>query len=118
MKQIEQLDRTVLDLYHHGRYAEAIPVAEKLLAIRERVFGPDHPDVALTLNDLANINHSLGKYFVSDVSGKRTGKPQEVASLYWMRHVQLLLVDEVIVEAADAAHESLFNYLKLRPPQR
>ena len=36
-----------------GRYAEAEPLYERALAIREKALGPDHPDVATSLNNLA-----------------------------------------------------------------
>jgi hypothetical protein len=38
-------------LYHaQGRYAAAEPLHQHALAIRERLLGPDHPDVAMSLN--------------------------------------------------------------------
>ena len=36
-----------------GRYAEAEPLYKRSLAIREKALGPDHPDVAQSLNNLA-----------------------------------------------------------------
>ena len=39
--------------YEAGRYAKAEPLYRRVLAIREKVLGPDHPDVATTLHDLA-----------------------------------------------------------------
>ena len=38
-----------------GRYAEAEPLYKRSLAICEKAFGPDHPDVALSLNSLAEL---------------------------------------------------------------
>ncbi len=43
-----------------GRYAEAGPILRRTLAIRERLVGVDHPDVALTLNNLAYTEEHLG----------------------------------------------------------
>jgi len=37
-------------LYQQGRYSEAAEVAEEALAVAEKTFGPDHPDVAASLN--------------------------------------------------------------------
>ena len=37
------------------RYAEAEPLIRRSLAIRENVLGPDHPDVARSLNNLADL---------------------------------------------------------------
>ena len=36
-----------------GRYADAEPLYKRSLAIREKSLGPDHPDVATSLNNLA-----------------------------------------------------------------
>ncbi|MEP6620451.1 MAG: serine/threonine-protein kinase [bacterium] len=38
-----------------GAYAEARPVLEEALALREQALGPDHPDVATSLVDLAAL---------------------------------------------------------------
>jgi tetratricopeptide (TPR) repeat protein len=36
-----------------GRYAEAEPLYKRSLAIWEKALGPDHPNVAMSLNNLA-----------------------------------------------------------------
>jgi Tetratricopeptide repeat len=36
-----------------GRYPEAEPLHKRALAIYEKALGPDHPDAALYLNNLA-----------------------------------------------------------------
>ncbi len=38
-----------------GRYAEAEPLYRRALAIREQALGPEHPDVATSLNNLAAL---------------------------------------------------------------
>ena len=38
-----------------GDYEGAKPLYERSLAIREKVLGPDHPDVAGSLNNLAML---------------------------------------------------------------
>jgi type II secretory pathway pseudopilin PulG len=47
------LNQEVINLFQQGRYGEAIPIAEKVLTISEKVLGPEHPDTATTLNNLA-----------------------------------------------------------------
>ena len=47
------LNQQVLQLYSQGRYSEAIPLAQRTLAIVEKALGPDNPDVATALNNLA-----------------------------------------------------------------
>jgi tetratricopeptide (TPR) repeat protein len=49
-------------LYERGRYAEAKPLYERALAIRERALGAHHPHVALSLNNLAGLYRALGQY--------------------------------------------------------
>ena len=44
-----------------GEYEAARPLYERALAIRERVLGPDHPEVAGTLNNLGNAWRDLGQ---------------------------------------------------------
>ena len=39
LAQAEQLNQQLIELYQQGRYTEAIPLAEKALAIREKVLG-------------------------------------------------------------------------------
>ena len=36
-----------------GHYEDAKPLFERSLALREKALGPDHPDVASSLNNLA-----------------------------------------------------------------
>ncbi len=41
-----------------GKYAEAEPLYERSQAIREKVLGPEHPDVAQSLNNRAGLLRS------------------------------------------------------------
>jgi tetratricopeptide (TPR) repeat protein len=50
------------ELYKEGKYKEAIPIAEKLLAIRKKELGPEHPDTAQSLNNLALLYQAMGEY--------------------------------------------------------
>lgn len=38
-----------------GKYTEADPLYERSLAVREKVLGPDHPDLTLSLNNRAEL---------------------------------------------------------------
>ena len=55
----------------HGRYLEADPLFQRALSMREQVLGPDHPDVARTLHDLANLYRAQGKYLEADLLYRR-----------------------------------------------
>jgi CHAT domain-containing protein/Flp pilus assembly protein TadD len=56
-----ELNKKVIELYNAGRYADALPVAQQVLAIREKALGRDHPDVATSLNDLAGLYDDAGR---------------------------------------------------------
>ncbi|MEM6783578.1 MAG: tetratricopeptide repeat protein, partial [Bacteroidota bacterium] len=56
------LNQRVVALHGAGRYAEAVPLAREALAILEAALGPDHPDVALSLNNLAFLLRATGDY--------------------------------------------------------
>ena len=49
-------------LHARGVYSEVEPVFRCALAIRERALGPEHPDVAASLNNLAMLYHAQGQY--------------------------------------------------------
>jgi tetratricopeptide (TPR) repeat protein len=60
--QAAALDKRYMELYRAGKFSEAVPLAQQALAIREKALGPDHPDVATSLNDLANLCLQQGRY--------------------------------------------------------
>ncbi|MBD2115165.1 MULTISPECIES: tetratricopeptide repeat protein [Cyanophyceae] len=62
LEPANQLNQRVTELYQAGRYGEAIPRAEEALAINEQALGPDHPDTATSLNNLAMLYRSQGRY--------------------------------------------------------
>ncbi|HEX3641740.1 MAG TPA: tetratricopeptide repeat protein, partial [Ktedonobacteraceae bacterium] len=45
-----------------GKYAEAEPLYQRALYIWEQALGPEHPQVAHPLNNLANLYSDQGKY--------------------------------------------------------
>ncbi|MFC1813497.1 tetratricopeptide repeat protein [Thermodesulfobacteriota bacterium] len=44
-----------------GKYAEAEPLYKRSLAILEKAFGPDHPQVAIFLRNMAKCYMKTGK---------------------------------------------------------
>ena len=67
----DELNQSVIELYRAGRYAEAVPLAQQVLAIRENALGPDHPYVAKALNNLAGLYDNQGKYDEAEPLYKR-----------------------------------------------
>ena len=47
-------------------YAAAEPLYERSLAIREKTLGPNHPDVAASLNNLAALYQAEGQYAAAE----------------------------------------------------
>jgi tetratricopeptide (TPR) repeat protein len=45
-----------------ARYEEAKPLFQRALVIREQALGPEHPDIAQTLSNLAFLYHHQDKY--------------------------------------------------------
>jgi CHAT domain-containing protein/Flp pilus assembly protein TadD len=60
--EVKRLNDEVARLYGKGKYDEAIPLAEQALAIYEKNLGPDHPQVATSLDSLAELYWAKGDY--------------------------------------------------------
>ena len=56
------LYKAAMYLFWRGQYAQAEPLYQRALAIRERSLGPEHLDVAETLHYLAALYFLWGKY--------------------------------------------------------
>jgi len=56
------LNADVKRLYREGKYAEATQIVIRLLANLEKTLGPEHPQVATSLNDLAELYRAQGRY--------------------------------------------------------
>ncbi|HEV7684754.1 MAG TPA: TonB family protein [Pyrinomonadaceae bacterium] len=50
-----QLDTSLIELYKAGKFDEALPVAKRLLELREKILGPENPGVGIALSNLAEI---------------------------------------------------------------
>jgi tetratricopeptide (TPR) repeat protein/CHAT domain-containing protein len=57
-----QLNDRALHLYQPGKTQEALPLAQKALAIRKQLLGERHPDYATSLSCLAFLYESWGEY--------------------------------------------------------
>ena len=59
---VEELNRQVVQLYQQGKYREAVPVAQQAVAEAKANFGPDDARTATSLNNLAGLYESMGRY--------------------------------------------------------
>jgi tetratricopeptide (TPR) repeat protein len=68
----KELDQTVNKLYEEGKYAEATRIAERAVEVASKTFGPDHPNVVTSLNDVAQLYQQQGKYSEAEPFYKRS----------------------------------------------
>ena len=66
LQRANELNSQVMKLNQVGNYNLAIDKNKEALAIRERVLGPEHSDVAQSLNNLAELYYALGHYAESE----------------------------------------------------
>lgn len=61
-QEAERLSEQVEQLFEEGKFNEAFPLAEKALALYKEVWGEEHPDVAIALNNLATLHLEYANY--------------------------------------------------------
>ena len=74
------LNAEVVRLYQAGKYAQATEIAKRSLAISEKALGPDHPDVGISLNNLALLYQAEGRLAEAEPLLKRSLAVQEKAA--------------------------------------
>ncbi len=65
-REFLEVDKQVNALYAQGRYAEAEPLYRRSLEIREKALGPEHPNVATSLNIYAALLRATGRNAEAD----------------------------------------------------
>jgi tetratricopeptide (TPR) repeat protein len=91
VKDAGALQRKANELYDAGKYAQALPLAQRALSIREKALGPNHPDVAGSLNSLALLYQDQGRYADAEPLYKRSLAIYEKAFGHGHRNVAALL---------------------------
>ena len=66
------LNQEVMDLHQQGNYDRAVVVAQKALEVAKENVGPDHPNVATSLNNLASLYDTQGDYAKAEPLFKRS----------------------------------------------
>ena len=54
-----------------GQYAHAEPLYKRSLAITEKALGPDHPNVATSLENMAELYRKTGREKAAEALAKR-----------------------------------------------
>jgi len=62
LEEAERLLKQVVKLHGEHKYSEAIPLAERVLALFEKLLGPADPLVAMPLDNLAVLHQERGDY--------------------------------------------------------
>ena len=70
--ELSALNAQVNQLRLAGKVNEGVPVAQQALALAERLNGPDHPAVAIPLNNLALLYSAQGRYPEAEPLYKRS----------------------------------------------
>ena len=68
---IDALGTQVSQLYGQGKYAEAIPIAERYVTLARQQHGEEHPEFATALSWLAHVYHAQGRYAEAEPLAKR-----------------------------------------------
>jgi CHAT domain-containing protein/tetratricopeptide (TPR) repeat protein len=79
LKEAERLQKMADSLYEAGKYSDAMEPAQRALAIREKTLGPEHRDVAESLNSLALFQLGQGHYSDAEPLAQRALKIRETA---------------------------------------
>lgn len=70
-EDIGALNAEIKRLSDAGKYAEAIPIAERAVALGEATLGPHHLDVAKSLYELAQLAGRQGRFADAEAPAKR-----------------------------------------------
>ena len=66
------LSQEAIELYRAGKYDRAVVLAQQALQVAKQDVGPDHPDVATSLNNLAMLYATQGDYSRAEPLYKRS----------------------------------------------
>jgi len=59
---VAALNKQAVQLYGQGKYKEATVIADKAVALAERVLEPEHPDTLASVDNLAALYQAQGRY--------------------------------------------------------
>lgn len=71
LEEAEKLSASVAEFYAAGNYKEALPLAERVLALLEKVRGEEDPLVGNALNNLAVLYTALNKFDKAEIVFER-----------------------------------------------
>jgi tetratricopeptide (TPR) repeat protein len=109
LAKLSSLHKQYTELYRAGKFNDAIPIAQEFLELSEKALGPDHPNTATALSNLALLYSSMGNYAKAEplyeraleIDEKALG-PDHPATAYVLNNLALL-------------YSSMGNYAKAEP---
>jgi CHAT domain-containing protein/tetratricopeptide (TPR) repeat protein len=110
--EADELTSKAIALVQAGKYAEAISLAQQVLAIREKVLGPDHPDVATVLYNFGMLYEEAGRFAEAEPLYKRSLAIREKA--LGPDHPDHFLVAQSLNNLAEL-YERLGRYTEAEP---
>ena len=72
------LNNLALLYNNQGRYAEAEPLYKRSLTILESTLGPDHPQVVLSLDNLASLYRATNRIKMAEMLEQRAKRNRAV----------------------------------------
>jgi CHAT domain-containing protein/tetratricopeptide (TPR) repeat protein len=99
----DALDEQATHLERAGRFAEALPLLQRALQMREQTLGPGHPGTVGTLHRLSLLHRAQGQYAqaVPLEQTRGTGHPDTAASLTnlaWLHGAQGRLAEATALQ--------------------
>jgi tetratricopeptide (TPR) repeat protein len=99
-------------LYYRAQYAEAEPLYQRAIAIGEKTLGPEHPDLAVWLNNLASLYKNQSKYEEAEplfkraiAIGEKTLGPEHPDLATWLNNLATLYDDQGKYEEAEPLYQ-------------
>lgn len=112
LRSAEALDLLVDALLQGGKSAqpETRPLAERVVALRERLLGPDHPELATSLMNLAWVLEDLGEFAQARPLHERVLAIEERAVGPAHKDIAQALMNLGLLSRAEGDYETARNY--------
>ncbi|MBS1812931.1 MAG: tetratricopeptide repeat protein [Acidobacteria bacterium] len=104
--EARKLASEALLLELQGKYDEALPLAEKVFTLREKVLGAEHPEVGAALNFLAGVHFDKGEFKIAE--------PQYLRALA----IREKAFGKVHLDVAESVNDLAVTYLNLGESDR
>src|SRR5208337_4246981 len=70
--ELKVLNQRAIQLYERGEYQKATDIFEQVVELANKTLGPDHPGVATSLNNLADLYKKQNRYAEAEPLYKRS----------------------------------------------